>query len=107
MSQNPEIVIFSFSCYELTDYEKNILCKDLNFSVKSGLIEYSEFSLTFELLFCDTQRGDLRNEDMSLFKTRLVDTALNSYQNFSSNMDPPPNFKNECQKKKHCHSESR
>ena len=56
----------------LTDDEKNFLCKGLNFSVKSGLIEYSEFLLPFELLFCDIKREDLCNEDMSVIKARLL-----------------------------------
>ena len=34
-------VIFNFSSYELTDDEKDVLCKRLNFSVKPELIEYS------------------------------------------------------------------
>ena len=42
-SHNPDRVIFNFSSYELTDEEKNVFCKDLNFSVKPGWIEYSEF----------------------------------------------------------------
>ena len=83
-SHNPDKVIFNFSSYELIDDEKNILCKGLNFSVKPGLIEYSEFLLPFELLFRDIKREDLCNEDMSLIKARLLDTALTSYQNFSS-----------------------
>ena len=29
---------------------------------------------------------------MSLIKTRLLDTALTSYQNFSSDWDPPENL---------------
>ena len=90
-SHNPDRVIFNFSSYELTDDEKNVLCKDLNFSVKPGLIEYSEFLLPFELLFRDIEREDLCNEDMSLIKTRLLDTALTSYQNFSSDRNPPEN----------------
>ena len=32
------------------------------------------------------------NENMSLIKTRLLDTALISYQNFSSDRDPPENL---------------
>ena len=75
--------------YELTDDEKNVLCKGLNFSVKCGLIEYSEFLLPFELLFDGIKREASCNEDMSLIKTRLLDTALISYQNVSSNRDPP------------------
>ena len=56
------------------------MCKGLNFSVKPGLIEYSEFLLLFELLFREIKREDLCNEDMSVIKTRLLDTALTSYQ---------------------------
>ena len=82
-SHNPDRVIFNFSSDKLTDDEKNLLCKGLNFSVKPGLIEYSEFLLLFELLFRDIKREDLCNNDMSVIKARLVDTALTSYQNFS------------------------
>ena len=91
-SHNPDRVIFNFSSYELTDEEKNVLCKGLNFSVKPGWIEYSEFLLPFELLFRDIKREDLCNKDMSLIKARLLDTALTSYQNFSSDKDPPENL---------------
>ena len=91
-SHNPDRVIFNFSSYELTDEEKNVLCKGLNFSVKPGWIEYSEFLLPFELLFRDIKREDLCNKDMSLIKARLLDTALTSYQNFSSDKNPPENL---------------
>ena len=88
-SHNPGRVIFNFSSYKLTDDEKNVLCKGLNFS---GLIEYSEFLLPFELLFRDTKREDLCNEDMSVIKARLLDIALTSYQNLSRDREPPENL---------------
>ena len=91
-SHNPDRVIFNFSSYKLTDDEKNVLCKDLNFSVKPGLIEYSELLLPFELLFCDIKQEDLCNENMSSIKPKLLDTALTSYQNFSSERNPPENL---------------
>ena len=81
-SHNPERVIFTFSMYALTDDEKNVLCKGLNFSVKPGLIEYSEFLLPLELLFRDIKREDSCNEDMSLIKARLLDTALTHTKTF-------------------------
>ena len=74
-SHNPDRVIFNFSSYKLTDDEKNVLCKGLNFSVKPGLIEYSEFLLPFELLFHDIKHEDLCNEDMSVIKARLLDST--------------------------------
>ena len=38
-SHDPSKVIFNLSLYELSDLEKSILCKDLNFSVKLKSIE--------------------------------------------------------------------
>ena len=91
-SHNPDRVIFNFSSHKLTDDEKNVLCKGLTFSVKSGLIEYSEFLLPLELLFHDIKREDLCNEDICVIKARLLDTALTSYQNFSNDQEPPGNL---------------
>ena len=68
------------------------MCKVLNFSVKLGLIEYSEFLLPFELLFHDKKSEKFCDEDMALLKTRLLDTAVTSYQKFSGEQDPPENL---------------
>ena len=76
----------------MTDDKINVLCKRLNFSVKPELIDYSEFLLPFELLFRDIKCENLCNEDMSLIKARLLDTALTSYKNFFSDRNPPENL---------------
>ena len=91
-SYNPDRVIFNFSSYKLTYDERKVSCKSLNFTVKPGLID-SKFLLPFKLLFHNIKREDLCNEDMSLIKTRLLDTALTSYQNFSSDREPPENLR--------------
>ena len=79
---NLDRVIFNVSSYELTDDEKKVLCKGLNFSVKPGWIGYSELLLPFELFFRDIKREDLCNGDMSLIKARLLDTALTYTKTF-------------------------
>ena len=56
------------------------------------MTEYSEFLLPFELLFRDIKREDLSSEDMSLIKARLLESALTSFQNFSSDQEPPENL---------------
>ena len=87
-SHDPNKVIFNFSSYELSDVEKSVLCKGLNFSVKPKSIEYSEFLLPFELLFRDVKQENLCSEDFSLMKARLLDTALPPYESFSSDRSP-------------------
>ena len=85
-------MIFNFSLNDLTDQEKNVLYKGLNFSVKPGLIECSELLPPFELLICVINTEDLYDNDMSLTEARLVDAALTSYQNFSSDRGQPENL---------------
>ena len=81
---NPERVIFKFSLYELNDGKRNVFRRGFNFSVKPQSTEYSEFLLPFQLLFLHIKLEDLRNKDTSLIKARLLDRALTSYQNVSS-----------------------
>ena len=81
-SHDPNKVIFNFCSYELSDVEKGVLCKGLNFSVKPKSIEHSKFLLPFELLFRDVKQENLCIEDLFLRKARLLDTALSSYEIF-------------------------
>ena len=62
-SHGPSKVISNFPSYGLSDIEKSVLCKDLNFSVKPESIEYPEFLLPFELLFRDVKQENLCSED--------------------------------------------
>ena len=91
-SHHPNKGILNFSYYELSDVEKNVLYKGLNFSGKAKSIEYSEFLLPFELLFLDVKQENLCSEDLSLMKARLLDTALSSYESFSSDQSPSENL---------------
>ena len=91
-SHDPDKVIFNFSSYELSDVEKSVLCKGLNFSVKPKFIKYSEFLRPFELQFRDVKQENFCSEDLSLMKARLRDTALSSYESFSSDQSPSENL---------------
>ena len=59
------------------------------------MIEYSEFLLPLDLLFRDIEHEGLCNEYMSAIKARLLDTALTSYQNISSDQERPGNLTSE------------
>ena len=91
-THDPNKVIFNFSSYELSEVEKSVLCKGLNFSVKPKSIEYSEFLLPFELLFRDVKQENYQSEDLSLIKARLLDTVLSSYEIFSRDQSPSENL---------------
>ena len=50
VSHDPNKVIYNFSNYHLTDSDKSLLIKDLDFAIPLKKIEYSKFLLPFELL---------------------------------------------------------
>ena len=112
---DPNKVVFNFSSYKLSEVEKSILCKGVNFSVKPKSIEYSEFLLPFELLFRYVKKENSSSEDLSLTKARLLETALSSYESFSCDQSPSENLRtfefkalrHLSKKQKYCHPESR
>ena len=49
--QNPSKVIFNFSKYGLSDREKELLAKCLNFSVPPKYLDYADHLVNFELFY--------------------------------------------------------
>ena len=92
--QDPSKVIFNFSNYELSDCEKKLLAKGLNFSLAPKYLDYAEYLVNFELLQKNIRSlGILSNEDLDFVKTRTKDAALSCYRNYNNNL--PRYFSNE------------
>ena len=51
---NPDTVIYNFSSVALSDSDKSLLSKDLNFALPPTSLEYSEYLVHYELFFIDT-----------------------------------------------------
>ena len=60
--QDPEKVIFNFSSHNLSDDEKPLLCKGLNFSIPRKHSDYADHMLFFELLLRDFNKIEMSNE---------------------------------------------
>ena len=52
-SHDQDKVIFNYSSHVLTESEKSLLCKGLNFTIPPKTLEYADYLLPFELLYCD------------------------------------------------------
>ena len=52
-TQNPEKVIVNFSMYVLSDCEKSLLTKGLNFSIPCKKLRYADYLAQFDLFFRD------------------------------------------------------
>ena len=68
-TQNPEKVIFNFSKYVLSDCEKSLLTKGLNFSIPCKKLDCADYLVQFELFFRDIRNFDiLSNEELDFVK---------------------------------------
>ena len=84
---DPSKVIHNFSKYELSDLEKSILIKGLNYPINPGKLIYGDFCINFELLFSDISRnGNLDHSNLDLVKNKLKDIASSSFE--KHNLDP-------------------
>ena len=68
---DPEKVIFNFSKYVLSDIEKKLLAKGLNFCLPPKQLKYADYLVHFELFYRDICNLEiLSNEDLDFVKTK-------------------------------------
>ena len=78
---DPEKVIFNFSKYVLSDIDKKLLVKCLNFRLPSNQLKYADYLVHFEFFHRDIRNLEiLFNEDLDLVKTKTKETALSSFR---------------------------
>ena len=65
--------------------KKIYFCKWLNFANPPDKLEYSDFVLPFELLYCDIQNLDVTNQRRQLLKARTKDGALSLFSSYNKN----------------------
>ena len=94
VSNDPNKVIYNFPNYHLTDADKSLLIKGLNFAIPPKKTEYSKFLLPFELLFRDIKSNSESSVDLASVKARLQDTAFTSYSAFNKDNSLPSNLSN-------------
>ena len=108
-------VIYNYLNYHLTDCDKSLLIKGLNFAIPPKKTEYLKFFLLFELLCLDIKSNSESSVDLAGEKARLEDTAFASYSAFNKDNSSPINlskdkFESLCKLKrweKPCHSKGR
>ena len=59
VSHDPQKVIYNFSSHKLTEVEKSVLSKGLQFSLPPKKLEYSGYMLPFELQFRNIKSNGL------------------------------------------------
>ena len=81
-------MISNFSSNSLSDSKKSLLCKGLRFALPPKRIDYTNFSVQFELLYRDTLEFNLPSEKRDFFQNKLKDigfSTLHSYNFYKVN----------------------
>ena len=80
LSHNPDDVIRNYSTYELSEAEKSLLTRGLNFAVPPKKLKYQDYLLPFELLYRDVMNEDAVKDSLTHLQARLKDIGLSSFR---------------------------
>ena len=83
---DPEKVIFNYSFYVLSDNNKSLLSKGLNFSLPNKTVEISEYLCPFELLYREVSDFSKDSSDKELLKCMLKELGLSFHRRFKQNI---------------------
>ena len=77
LQHDPKKVIHNFSSYQLSDTEKLLLCKGLNFSLPPKRLKFGNYQqLPFELLYRDAYDNDNKAESLLHLISKIKDVGL-------------------------------
>ena len=86
-SHDPDKVLFNFSSYQLSEHEKSLLSKGLNFAISPKNLNYADYMLPFELLFRDIDLLDIPRTDRDFIQGGIRDCVFTSYRDAGNNTD--------------------
>ena len=81
-SHNPEKMIINHSSYQLSDIEKTVLAKDLNFALPPKKLNYDDYLTPYELLFRYIKELSVDDSILERVKVDMRKMFLSSFENF-------------------------
>ena len=82
-TNDPDQVIHNFSAYQLSDEEKSLLAKGLNFSIPPKSINFADYMTPFETLFKDVKSCDVSKLNLDLLRIDLKRIAYSTFHKSS------------------------
>ena len=77
-SHDPDKVIANYSSYDLSDNEKNLLVKGLNFAVPPRKLNYADYLAAYELMFRDVKNLPVEDNILERIKVDLRKICFSS-----------------------------
>ena len=85
---NSDKVIYNFSSVTLSDSDKSLLSKGLNFALPPVSLEYSEYLVDYELFSRDTVSLETSHLDRELLKGRFKNVVFSYFKTYNSSRRP-------------------
>ena len=79
LGHDPNDVIRNYSSYVLSEIEKNLLIKGLNYALPPKKLKYEDYLLPFELLYRDVLKNHENDNSLIHLKSRIRDIGLSSF----------------------------
>ena len=80
MGHDPDQVLYNFSSHILSDNEKSLLYKGLNFSLPPKKLKFDNYILPFELPYRNIKHSDKTNKKIIYLKSKIQDIGLSSFR---------------------------
>ena len=80
---DPDQVIHNLSSYQLTDTDKSLLAKGLNFALPPKKINFADYMTPFELLFRKVKDCDVEHHKLDILKVDLKRIAYASFNRYN------------------------
>ena len=81
-SHNPDKIIINHSSYQLSDIEKTVLAKGLNFALPPKKLNYADYLTPYELLFRDIKELSVDDSILERVKVDMKKICLSSFEKF-------------------------
>ena len=81
-SHNPDKIIINHSLYQLSDIEKTVLAKGLNFALPPKMLNYADYLTQYKLLFRDIKELSVGDSILERVKVDMKKICLSSFENF-------------------------
>ena len=75
-------MIFNYSSYKPSKEEKNLLAKGLNFALPPKILNYGDYFIPFELLYCNIKNLPLNENILERIKVDLKMSCYSSFDNY-------------------------
>ena len=82
-AHDPNKVIFNFSSHKLSDIEKKVLVRGLNFALPPVKLNYGDYLTPLEFLFRDVAKPPVSDNILEGLKVEIKREAFSLYDNYS------------------------